>query len=71
MIEINNDILNALEIPTSLNITSRLYIQPSTIFMDEFDSSNPPAFADAIGISNDPIPQEIAYISGLVRRFAQ
>lgn len=63
MIEINSDILNAIEVPKSLNMTARIYIQPSIVFMDEFDSSLPPAFADEIGISNDPIPQEIAYIS--------
>jgi len=63
MIEINNDIVNAIEIPKSLNMTTRIYVQPSIVFMDEFESENAPLFADAIGISNDPVPQEIAYIS--------
>lgn len=63
MYSINQSIINAIEIPSSLRVESRIILQPSTIFIDSFDDEDPPAFADAAGILNDPVPQEIAYIT--------
>lgn len=63
MQEISANVLDAIQSSYSVHLEAKITLQPSLLFIDSFDSEYAPAFADAQGILDDPIPQEMA-ISG-------